>query len=86
MTDRSALADRINAALERMRIQQAGVRCIYLSAPMMRAFDREQPKSRHGADRCFGDHPVRRGTKDVIYSQHGVGFTIPKLLSHRVAA
>lgn len=88
---RSNVFDRIDAALERMRAQGAGVRYIYLTKATHDEFDRamcRRSRRKPGTAHCFiwRDIPIVRGQKDVIYSTRGVGFTIHKRLSPRVEA
>lgn len=86
VTDRADILARIDATLERMRAQEVNVRSIYLSTVSVREFDRATGAKGPRLHRGHAGHPLRHGSKDVIYSQHGVAFAVHKQLSHRVAA
>lgn len=90
MSERSCIIARIDQALERMRAQGAAVRYIYLTEATHDQFDRamcrlhgRKRKTAHYFDHA--GHVIVRGSKDRIYSTHGVEFTIHKKLSPRVA-
>lgn len=84
---RADIRARIDAALEKMRAREENVRAIYLCSLDRKALDRAQSKEFGLKLHVCGyrDHIVRGGSKSVIYSIHGVGTAVPKMLSHRVA-
>jgi hypothetical protein len=90
MASRETICARLEAALEKMRAQQMDVRAIYLTkadrdeldAINTRAFGVKGAKV-HSCS--FGGHIVRAGKHSVIYSVHGVGTTVPRRLSAKVA-
>lgn len=90
----SNIVDRIECALEKMRARNMEVRAIYLDeaddAAYIKANTRFWRKALQSKATFFptmyGEHPLRTGTKSIIYSTHGVGVTIPKRLSSRVRA
>lgn len=90
MTGRDDIRDRIDVALEKMRAQGVEVRAIYLTEADRKALGRAI-KAEWGFNGTvhpcgYRDHIVRDGKHSLIYSKQGVGFTIPKRLSHRTVA
>ena len=88
MTDRGAIIERIEAALEKARVRELEIRAVYLSEADWRDYDRARSR-RYGSRVSCHSHrgiPIRPGKASVIYSSHGVGIAVPKRLSHRVAA
>lgn len=91
MTARTDILARIDSALEAMQAAGVAARRIYLTEASHDAFDRamcRQLRRKPGTAAVLSHRGlvIVRGSKDVIYSTHGVGFTIHKKLSHRVAA
>jgi hypothetical protein len=88
--DRFDIRSRIDAALEMMRWQNMEVRCIYLTEKERKELGRAIRRDLGGKGRVepcgYAGHILRTGKKSCIYSTHGVETTIPKKLSHRVAA
>lgn len=90
MTAPPDIFDRIDAALERMRAEGVEARRIYLTEATHDEFDRamcRRFRRKPGTAHAFSwrDLAIVRGTKDRIFSDHGVEFTIHKKLSPRVA-
>lgn len=91
---RTCIMARIDCALEKLRARQMAVRAIYLDevddAALVKANTRFW-RGELGSTAIFHPteyegHPLRKGNSSIIYSTHGVGVTIPKRLSAKVAA
>lgn len=92
----TCIANRIDAALEKMKARGLEVRAIYLTEKDHNALDRElcrRWKEAHGYKRfkatflSYRDQPICRSkTRSGIYSKQGVETKVPLRLSHRVAA
>lgn len=87
---REDIRDRIDVALEKMRAQGVEVRAIYLTAADRKALGKaiKQEWGFKGTVHPCGykNHIIRDGRSSMIYSKQGVGFAVPKRISHRVAA
>lgn len=86
MTDLSSILDRLDAALEKMRGQSMEVRAICLTDADHLALARAMGKARRRSVLQFRGHEIRPAKTSIVYSTHGVGVSVPKRLSHRVAA
>jgi hypothetical protein len=85
---RFPIIDRLEAALEKFAFRQMEVRAIYLTAEDHDKLDRAESarfKKKISVLEYRG-HEIRRGGTSVIYSTHGVGVSVPKRLSAKVAA
>jgi hypothetical protein len=87
------ILERIDAAIEKMRLRGEEVRAIYLTASDHDRFDREmcaKVKREQGLKRykasflSYGEHQLRRGTVSRLYSTVGTEVAVPVRLSHRV--
>lgn len=80
---RDDIRDRIDSALEKMRAQGVEVRAIYLTEIDRKALGKAIKRDwgfKGTVHPCaYRDHFVKSGKHSIIYSTHGVQFTI----SHR---
>ena len=86
---RRCIRKRIDATLEKMRWQRIGVRVIYLRPEDREALNKVMSKEFGEGFKLhacgYRDHRVLPSLhKSFVDSEHGVHFTIPKQLSHRV--
>lgn len=88
MKRRPSIIARLDAALEKMRVQGMTVRAIYLTPEDWAAYNRAQSKA-YGCRLVaflYGSHEIRSGKTSRIYSTQGVGVDVPKRLSAQVEA
>ena len=92
MTDRAAIHNRIDAALEKMRAQGLDVRSINLCPSDLDALNRVATEAFNGRRKprmpvyalSYSDHAVRPSKRSIVWSVHGVGIAVPRRLSSKV--